>query len=328
MTVTLPTWRDQRPVLVGPWTSEMGFECLYWLPWLAQEMSEGRLDPSKCIIVTRGGAGAWYPPEAQSVELYDYVPPADLRLSALSAQTERASVKQLAATSYEAKVLELIAARLGLRRYRVLHPSAMYRALDPWWTSMTWGLKTLVDRLRIEPIRPVTKPVGLKLPLEPYVAMRWYARPTWPVRQELVEWVHAMTLAMANQQPVVWMTSAAHLDDHVDFPAPPAHQNLTILQIPDIQTSLAVQTSVIQGASQYVGTWGGLAQLAVRCGVPTAAAFDRWTGASYAHRIFTEWIGLQTGVPVFVGRPVDFEAVRLAMPSQLAVPVPSKGSSS
>ena len=54
----------------------MGFEALYWLPYLEQVCHRYRIDKSRLIVVTRGGAGAWYG-AGQTVELFDYLPPSD-----------------------------------------------------------------------------------------------------------------------------------------------------------------------------------------------------------------------------------------------------------
>ena len=57
----LPTLgRSGRPILIGPWLSEAGFELLYWIPFLAWAKVYGNLDPSQLVVISRGGAASWY----------------------------------------------------------------------------------------------------------------------------------------------------------------------------------------------------------------------------------------------------------------------------
>jgi hypothetical protein len=317
--------RTRQPILCGPWTSEMGFETLYWLPYLEHLKATYQIDPARLIVVTRGGAGIWYN-AGKSVELFDYVPPADLRLQALAGSKSQQSIKQLGVTRYERKLLALIAERLGLRRYHVIHPSRMYRALDRFWGEQTMGFADAVKLLRFTPLVTPPTPVGLSLP-EQFVAVRWYARPTWPLNESLLEWTQQMVLSMAEKMPVVVLKSAAYLDDHVDFPAPTG-PNITTITAEPWRENLAVQSAIIKKAAAFIGTWGGMAQLAVRLGIPTAAFYEKWHSCSYAHKVLTEWLAVAQGTPLFVGRPQDAEFGRAVYPKELSLPEAPRGSSS
>lgn len=303
----------------------MGFEALYWLPYLQQLRERYRLKRERLIAVTRGGAGAWYD-TAHTVELYDYVPPGDLRLLAFQGAKMNASIKQMAMTRWERRLLVLVAERMGIRRYHVLHPSRMYQALDAYWLVQTMGFAPMMQQLRFVSIPTPPVPVGLTLP-DQYVAMRWYQRPTWPLTEGLLDWTQAMVREIAKTMPVVILRSSAYLDDHVDFPAPDG-PNITVIHAEPWRDNLAVQSAILKRASGFVGTWGGMAQLAVRLGIATAAFYDRWHSCSYAHKVLTEWLGLQMGVSVFVGRPQDAEFGRQILPAPIALPDPPRGSSS
>lgn len=326
--MNLPLWRmarSRQPILVGPWTSEMGFEVLYWLPYLAQIRDHYRIDPSRLIVLSRGGAGAWYD-LPHTVELYDYLPPGDVRLQALQGAREAASIKQLRITNWETKLLALIAERLGIRRYHVLHPSRLYRALEGYWGHQTMGFAPMMRHLRFGPLPTLPPPLGIHLP-EKFVAVRWYQRATWPLRDDLLDWTKAMVQSIAKTMPVVILKSSVYADDHVDFPAATG-ANISVVTAEPFRDNLAVQSAILKKASAFVGTWGGVAQLAVLLGIPTAAYFDRWSGCSYAHRTLTEWLAMQQGTPCFVGRPQDIELQRALYPSELPLPEVPRGSSS
>ena len=303
----------------------MGFEALYWLPFVAQLRHRLKITPENLIVLSRGGTGAWYGPSPR-VELYDYVPAKDFRLLALESQQHAGSIKQLGMTGFERDLVRLVATRLGLRHYGLLHPSRMYQVLDAYWTTQTMGLATAMQYLRIEPIPACQVPLGLALP-EKFVAVRWYARPTWQLRSELLDWTHAMVRALAASIPVVILQSSHYVDDHVDFPAP-AGPNITAVTAEPWRDNLAVQTAILQKASAFVGTWGGMAQLAVRLKIPTVAVYEQWRGCSYQHLVMTQWLATMQGTTCVVGRPADLEGVRSILPAPIAVPDPPRGSSS
>ena len=52
--------RGSHPVIVGPWLSEVGYETLYWIPFLAWAKTYGNFDPSQLYVISRGGARSWY----------------------------------------------------------------------------------------------------------------------------------------------------------------------------------------------------------------------------------------------------------------------------
>ena len=58
-----------RPVALGPFRSELGFEVLYWLPFLEKVVSTYKIAPERCLAISRGGMGQLYP-ATRNVDLY------------------------------------------------------------------------------------------------------------------------------------------------------------------------------------------------------------------------------------------------------------------
>ena len=52
--------RSDRPVLVGPWAGEVGFELLYWVPFVTWALREAAVAPERIVVVSRGGPASWY----------------------------------------------------------------------------------------------------------------------------------------------------------------------------------------------------------------------------------------------------------------------------
>ena len=47
-------------ILVGPWISEVGYEVLYWVPFLRWVSAAYRIPPERFIVMSRGGTASWY----------------------------------------------------------------------------------------------------------------------------------------------------------------------------------------------------------------------------------------------------------------------------
>src|SRR5690349_23710512 len=71
--------RSKLPILVGPFRSEVGFEAMYWLPFLERLRADG-IAPDRMIPITRGGAAAWYGTPT-GLELYAMRSPRDVRVA-------------------------------------------------------------------------------------------------------------------------------------------------------------------------------------------------------------------------------------------------------
>src|SRR5690242_8075598 len=52
--------RGRGPIIAGPWLSEVGFEVLYWIPFLRWFEDRYRVDRERVIAVSRGGVAGWY----------------------------------------------------------------------------------------------------------------------------------------------------------------------------------------------------------------------------------------------------------------------------
>ena len=50
-----------QPIIVGPWLSEVGYEVLYWVPFLRWVMAAYRIPERRLIAMSRGGTESWVP---------------------------------------------------------------------------------------------------------------------------------------------------------------------------------------------------------------------------------------------------------------------------
>lgn len=302
---------SRLPILVGPWRSEVGFELLYWIPFLHNFRERYGISRDRLIAVGRGGSAAWYD-MAGSADLYERMSVEEARTLSVQASQRTGSMKQNHTPAWERQVCALTANGLGISRYHVLSPSWMYSLVAPFWEGkqpLAWLDQYLLHAVKM-PAPALAPEIAAKLPPK-YVAMRWYARPTWPLREDLRLWMRKAVEAVAQHTPVVLVNAGMHTDDHADIALGtiPNVFNLGELVPQTPLNNLAIQSSVIAKASAYVGTYGGMAQGAMRWGVPTVAYYDSFGQTAPAHLHLTQSLSLRTGVPFIAGRPGDLDPV-------------------
>jgi hypothetical protein len=267
------------PIVVGPWTSEVGYEALYWIPFLHWALDHYRIDRQRVVAISRGGTEDWYRGIAsQYIDVFDCLGTEEFA-SEMRARRERGDQKQAMASPLDDRLVAMAAQRLGLRTPGVWHPGLMYELFRAFWygdralqfllrhTDFTRAQNALRSAL-VEPAHPAP-------PLPPgYAAVKFYTGPSLPnspaVRAALVRYVERL----AARMPVVMLDTAWSVDEHEDYAFDGIRGVTTIRPSLDPRTNLGLQTRVIAGARLFVGTCGGLAWLAPMLGVDTIAVYE------------------------------------------------------
>lgn len=292
---------SSSPILVGPWRSEVGFEALYWLPFLRWAVQYAKLNPKRLVVVSRGGAGALY--GAPAVDLYQLRSVEAVRRENVYDWTRAKVQKQMRCTPWDRDVLREAAAQaLGRReRYHVLHPSWMYWALEPFWEEHR-GLRHVSSMTDFAPL--ATPPVtDVELPPK-YVAMKWYDRATFSRADAKVqEAVAQITGIVGAQTHIVMLSSGLATDEHADFEV--QHPRIVRLPVRQPDQNLWLQIQVLGRAAAFVGTYGGMAQMALRLRVPSASFYESFGGTAYAHLSLSHMVGIKTHVPFLTGNFED-----------------------
>ena len=272
-------WRVERdiarvvsgsdPIIVGPWLSEVGYEVLYWVPFVRWIQSRHDIPADRLVIVTRGGAASWYSDiTTNAVELFDLMSPEEYAAgNAQRSAEDRGTLKQFVISSMDQRIVAEARRRVGASRAQVLHPSLLYQLFHQFWLGHR-PASFLDRRTRY---RRIAAPNVAVPPLPgDFVAVKFYTAaslpPTDPVRRAL----RSIVVGLAERTPVVMLDTGLALDDHEDysFAASRIHSVRDALTPRD---NLAVQTAIISRASSFVGTCGALAWLAPMLGVDTTA---------------------------------------------------------
>jgi hypothetical protein len=297
--------KDGAPILCGPFYSELGFEAIYWTPFLAWFRKHVTNFDQRAIIITRGGAGVLYTNIAgQGVDLYALRSVTDVRRAALKQQRKTGLQKQTDITPFDQAVIQDAAKQYGHRLpYHVLHPSLMYWACAPFWDE-TAGLRYLQSMCEFAPLPPPNPPLPITLP-EKFVAVKFYARHTFPYpHPETAEFVKRTVATIAAQVPVVVLESSDAYDDHTDIAVVGPNIGSLGAKV-DATQNLWVASAVIARATAFVGTYGGMAQLALRMGRPSVSFYHDWSGIGHAHFSLNSWLSKTGNVPFLVGSLSD-----------------------
>ena len=260
--------RRDRMLVLGPWLSEVGFETLYWIPFVEWAKTAFRLPPSRVVAVSRGGVAAWYQNVAgRYIEIWDDIEPEEFARR----NAARGIVKQHERSDLDDVVLDNVARRLGTRDFDVIHPSLMYRLFTLYWSGQrAMGFVDQHTNFTRQTAEPLIDPP--LLPRE-YVAVKLYAARSLPDTPEVRARLRTLVANMAERLPVVLLDTGLVLeDDHADFGfASGAVISARRWMTP--QNNLGVQTQIAAGARSFVGTCGSLAWLVPRLGVDTSALF-------------------------------------------------------
>jgi len=285
----LRAWRLERDlaglasgthtIVVGPWLGEVGFEVLYWIPFLAWFAERFNVDPQRLLIVSRGGTAAWYRSfAARYREILDHMSPEEFRRRHDERVAINGEQKQTRVLSFEHDLLSTLTTDVQHRR--MLHPSTMFSLFAPyWWGHMdeSWvhrraryrhlGAPACYDALR---------------PADPYVAVKFYFNECFPPTAANQQFVRDVLGRLVAAGPVVSLTTTLTLDDHgaVD------PRELGVRPLPpqlDVRENLAAQSAIVAGASCFVGTYGGFSYLAPFYGVRSLVYYGDPHGYSARH---------------------------------------------
>lgn len=257
--------RREGPVVFGPWTGEVGFELMYWVPFLRWVAQRFELPPERIIVVSRGGTEQWYRDFAAGyVDVFDSISPEQL-------QRELRQKKQREISVFDRRLLAGVRKQHGARRLSLVHPLLMYRLFMPYWKE-TDSVRR-VERFSVPARMPAAAERLPELPAR-YVAVRFYfsdCMPDTPANRALID---GIVQGLAAETDVVVLDPGFRIDDHSDWAPEQRSRVHTLRHLMTPSNNLGVQTAAIQHASAFVGTYGGFSYLAPLCGVDTLALYS------------------------------------------------------
>ena len=266
-----------RPLVAGPWLSEVGFEALYWVPFLRWMRAAFSLDPDRVTAVSRGGVASWYAGvAAHYVEIWDLLEPGEFARK----NAARGVAKHYERSPLDEEILAGVARRIGTSDFDVIHPGLMYRLFTLYWSGQR-AMGFVDAHTRFEAVAPPSIIDRALLPAE-YIAVKFYAARSLPDTPAVREWMRRTIAALAEQAPVVLLDTGLVLeDDHADFDIATRGRIISARPWMTPRDNLGIQTQIVAGAKAFVGTCGSITWLAPQLGVDTSALFvdPKWLHA-------------------------------------------------
>ena len=296
------------PILAGPWLAEVGYEVLYWIPFLRWFLDAHRVAPERLFALSRGGMDAAYEGIAgRYVDIFDLLAPEELvaRNAARQAEGEGGGQKQSGRSALDEELIAAAAPVVGADA-SVLHPAMMFGLFRHAWhghlpMDFFWR-RTCYTRVTLT---PDALPSGLRLPDE-FAVAKVYTGPALGSATPARAAVRALIARTAARLPVVLLETPARLDEHRDFTLDDLPGVISAAPWMAPRHNLAVQLALISRARLYVGTCGGLAWLAPFAGVPTVALYDD-DRLLATHLLVARQAGKRAGAAEFA--PLDLRAL-------------------
>jgi hypothetical protein len=303
----LATGRD--PIVAGPWLAEVGYEVLYWIPFLRWFQDAFGVTRDRLVVVSRGGMEAAYRDIAASyVDIFDVMTPAQLaaRNAERRSSGEGGGQKQSAASSLDDELLAAARARLGLSSTAVCHPSLMFRLFRNVWHGnlpfdLLWRRTRYVAGGRAS--MPAAMPAGIP---HDFIAAKIYGGPALSSSDATRAAVRALVTQAASMAPVILLDADVGIDEHRDFDLSGIPGVMSASALMTARTNLDVQLALIARSRFLLSACGGLAWLAPFLGVPTVALYDS-DHLLAPHLFVAREAGARTGAAEFT--PLDLRGL-------------------
>lgn len=264
-----------KPIIVGPWLSEVGFELLYWIPFLRWAQNEYGLAKERIIVVSRGGAAIWYEGICDRyAEIFDYFTQEQFKDKNQKRIADAGGQKHTDISDFDKEIVEQVKASLNIVEFDWLHPLSMYRMFKFYW-KRHYPMTLIEKHTRYQRCQPIPAgEIAKNLPSS-YVAVKFYFSECFPDTPENRSFVSDLLATLARKTDVVLLNPGLDIDDHKDYDAQVAEHIHVVTDSMTPHNNLEIQTRIISHASIFVGTYGGFSYLAPFYGVPSVAFYSR-----------------------------------------------------
>jgi hypothetical protein len=291
--------RTDATLLIGPWVGEVGFELLYWIPFLNWALREYTLDRRRLVVVSRGGARPWYRHlTSEYVDVFSLFSLDEYRTANEARWDQAGHQKQYHIEQMDRDIVERAKEHVGLQNVELVHPSLMYKLLRFCWFEKA-GMGLLKHHTDYRRLAPVERSSALKDLPDPFVAIRFYFRPSFPDTPENRRFATNTIRSISRDVPVVLLNTGLRPDEHEDLDVPGSGV-YRVDHLMMLEQNLEVQTEIISHARAFVGTYGGLAYVGPFYGVPSISFYSTESELVPAHVDVSRRLGQAMGVAVSV----------------------------
>jgi hypothetical protein len=265
---------DSKPIIVGPWLSEVGFELLYWIPFLNWAIAEYSLSKERIAVISRGGAAPWYRDiYGQYLDIFDYFPAEEFKAKNQRRIQKSGGQKHNLISDFDQEIVDLVGKKLKIDEFNWLHPSLMYILFEHYWRRKC-PISLIENHTIYRQLGPFQPEIPLPLP-DDYVAVKFYFSKCFPDTEENRLFILKTLKTLAGKTHVVVLNTGLDIDDHRESLVQNSERIHTVQHLMTPNNNLTVQTQVISKARLFLGTYGGFSYLAPFYGVPSVALYSR-----------------------------------------------------
>lgn len=287
--------KTDLPIVAGPFIAEIGYETLYWIPFLNAFCAQFGIPRERMTAISRGGVASWYTDLAATyTESFDHASQADLKRALRQRVADGGSQKQMTATDFEREIVERTREEHALGEVELLHPGLMYASFMPFWRHLRplslIRKRSLYRLLPDDPPSPDEIRALNALPTD-FVAMKVYSTPVFPANDENRAFVAELIERLTRHTHVVLLSTDVEVDDHEDYA--PDDRNDRLVQLRGRTSpgnNLAIQSAVIRRARALYTNFGGFAHLGPFLGTSTVAFYS---AMKYQHHHTVMWRAIQ-----------------------------------
>ncbi|MCF8479059.1 MAG: hypothetical protein K9H25_01380 [Rhodospirillum sp.] len=259
-------------LVVGPWTMEVGFELLYWIPFLRAKLAESGPGTDRITAVGRGIAPSWYEGIADNtVDILDHWTPETFR-DRVEAQVRNGGLrKPFGMGDLERDLLtDILGSPPEDGTYELIAPPTLFARFRNVWGSRIAG-PGVIEHLRFASVTPPPPPVGL--PSEPFLTAKLYFSEAFPDTERNRAFLRDVLDGARSEMPVVLLGLPDRLDDHQSFRLDaPGLIDGTVFY--GSKGNLEVQTAIVGASRGLISVYGGFTYLGGLLGKPGLALVD------------------------------------------------------
>ncbi len=247
---------DYDEVIVGPWFSELGFELLYWIPYLNTVLKDHAEAGKKVVSVSRGGMSSLYSSiSTEHINLLNNYSQSEWLSLTNNVWAKLGGLKQSSLLVEDLKILE---ASIPIETWKndsrkiLIHPRILFALFRPYWRNKDFNPLSIVDQITI-PLQPNPEP-------QSGIFTKIYSRPSL----ELNEANTKSLLNFLNDFPEdkLLITDDSYIDDHPIFNLGSSIKAREHVQR-TFENNLEDQINLYKSCEKSITTYGGLSYLAL-----------------------------------------------------------------
>lgn len=266
---------SKKPLIFGPWLSEIGYEVLYWIPFIRNYCKNNLIDPKNIYIISRGGVSNWYSDFANNYfDAFEVISPNNLKREIDFKIKNCGGQKQNYLTDFEKLIVDEAKAYFKLEDAMLIHPGIMYSIFYSFWRG-DFQVNQLLKLCQFNLFQSncQIEAVVNSLPKD-FIAIKFYFNNCFIESCESKTFIKNLITKLAEYNDIVVLDSGLELDDHYQADI---IKNERIHYIDEKimtpKSNLAIQALVLSKARLFIGTYGGFSYMPIFYNVPSIGIF-------------------------------------------------------